>query len=80
MISVVGRSNQLAPAFKASVQTVSLGLKNVVPGAVLAADEAVLNTKTDIITRSSMGADLSKGFLRASCGPAGRPSSRHVNF
>jgi len=70
MISVVGRSSQLAPAFKASVQAVSLGNKAVVPGISLVEDAVILNTKTDIINATSMAGELSSGLLKIRCGPA----------
>ena len=71
MISVVGRSTQLAPALKASVQAVSLGNKALVPGITLVEDAVILNTKTDIINTTSMAGELSSGLLKVRCGPAG---------
>lgn len=69
MISVVGRSTQFAPAFKASVQSVAIIQRPIVASVAYPIEEVIHNPKkTDIINTYSMAKLLPTGFMKAKTG------------
>jgi len=76
MLSFVGRSSQLAPALKGSVQSVASGLKNVVPGVVEGTKEVYYKIPVTL----NASAMAHKCPTRAIIGKAGIGASSQIRF
>lgn len=79
MLSYIGRSSQLAPALKGSVQAVANGVKNTAPGVAVAATEVVVQPLPLLITTTAMAKRCPTGSLVAKAGIAASSQVRYAH-